>query len=118
MFSVAACARSWASPSRFALMLLVSISALTAPVTAQEKRPMTTDDLLKTRRLTDPQISPDGKWIAYTVTEVNTPENRTDSDIWLVAAAGDQARQLTHSPKHDRHPRWSPDGRWIAFESN
>ena len=76
------------------------------------------DDLVRAQRLSDPQISPDGKSIAYVITKADKAENRTDSDIWLVPLAGGEPRQLTASPKHDRHPRWSPDGKWIVFESN
>src|SRR6266545_3839193 len=87
-------------------------------VVAAGRRPMEFDDLLRALRLSDPQISPDGKTIACVVTKADKEENRTDSDIWLVPLAGGEPRQLTSSPKHDRHPRWSPDGKWIAFESN
>ncbi len=81
------------------------------------QRPMQLADLFQFHRVTDPQISPDGQWIAYVITDVVMAENRTNSDIWVVPAAGGPPRQLTTSPRHDRHPRWSPDGRWIAFES-
>jgi dipeptidyl aminopeptidase/acylaminoacyl peptidase len=76
------------------------------------------DDLVRCKRLSDPQISPDGGSVAYTVTEADKEENRTNSDVWIVSLDGNAARPLTSSPKHDRHPRWSPDGKWIAFESN
>jgi dipeptidyl aminopeptidase/acylaminoacyl peptidase len=98
------------------LALFLAGSALVAQ--AADQRPMRIEDLLQAKRLSDPQISPDGKWVAYTVTEVDEPENRTNSDIWLISIRGGEARPLTQSPKHDRHPRWSPDGKWIAFESN
>ncbi len=76
-------------------------------------------DLFQVQRVSDPQISPDGRWVAFVVTRVLRDENRTDSDLWLVPADGSAPpRQLTASPQHDRHPRWSPDGRWLAFESN
>ncbi|HKS36548.1 MAG TPA: S9 family peptidase, partial [Verrucomicrobiae bacterium] len=85
---------------------------------AEQRRPMEFDDLVRAQRLSDPQISPDGATVAYVVTRADKSENRTDSDIWLVPLAGGEPRQLTASPKHDRHPRWSPDGKWIVFESN
>src|SRR6266567_3055072 len=85
---------------------------------AEPKRPLEFDDLLRVQRLDDPQVSPDGKSIAYVITRADKGENRTDSDVWLVPMAGGEPRQLTASPKHDRHPRWSPDGKWIVFESN
>jgi dipeptidyl aminopeptidase/acylaminoacyl peptidase len=79
---------------------------------------LTFEDLASLQRLSDPQPSPDGRWIACVVTTPDLAENRTDSDIWLVPAAGGTPRKFAASPKHDRHPRWSPDGRWLVFESN
>ncbi len=81
-------------------------------------RPMTFEDLQAFHRVSDPQPSPDGQWIVYVVTDVEFADNRTNSDVWIVPARGGAPRKLTHSPKHDRHPRWSPDGKWIVFESN
>lgn len=84
---------------------------------------MVLDDLFRFHRVADPQVSPDGRHVAYVITDVLKDENRTNSDIWLVdtdPATGEAtgaARQLTNSLQHDRHPRWSPDGKWLAFES-
>ncbi len=74
--------------------------------------------MFRLHRVADPQISPDGSQVAFVVTDPLKAENRTNSDIWLVSTRGGEPRQLTNSPRHDRHPRWSPDGQWIAFESN
>jgi dipeptidyl aminopeptidase/acylaminoacyl peptidase len=98
--------------------LLVLLLGLGFAACADAKRPMEIEDLFRIKRVSDPQLSPDGKWIAYVVTEVDKSENKLNSDIWLVSPGSDTPRQLTFSPKHDRHPRWSPDGKWIAFESN
>jgi len=98
--------------------LAVAVS-ITLAGAALAGRPIQVDDLLAFRRVSDPQISPDGRWVAYVVAEVELGENRTNSDVWIAPADGSgEPRRLTTSPKHDRHPRWSPDGRWILFESN
>jgi len=97
-------------------VIVASVIALASPEAGA--RPMTFADLAAFHRLSDPQPSPDGQWVAYVVTDVDMPENRNNSDLWLVPVAGGEPRQLTASAKHDRHPTWSPDGKWLAFESN
>ncbi|MGA9483356.1 MAG: S9 family peptidase, partial [Candidatus Acidiferrales bacterium] len=81
-----------------------------------EKRPVTFHDLISMHRLSEPQISSDGKWIAYSVSTPDLETNRSIRDIWLVPAAGGDARQLTRGGSNTR-PRWSPDGKKLAFIS-
>jgi dipeptidyl aminopeptidase/acylaminoacyl peptidase len=83
------------------------------------KRPMTLDDLYKFKRVADPQVSPDGKFVAYQMTEITDPAaNKQHTHLWLAATDGRSApRQLTASGKRDAHPRWSPDGTKLLFES-
>jgi dipeptidyl aminopeptidase/acylaminoacyl peptidase len=100
---------------RAALALILGL-ATSGPVMAA--RPITFEDLTAFHRVSDPQPSPDGQWIVYVVADVEYAENRTNSDLWIVPTSGGTPRQLTRSPRHDRHPRWSPDGKWIVFESN
>jgi len=99
-------------------LVLLAAAALAVGVSAAPKRAVTLDDLFKFKRVSDPQISPDGRHVVYVVSEVLFEENRTQSDLWLVDVATGQARALTATPKNERAPRWSPDGQWIAFESN
>jgi dipeptidyl aminopeptidase/acylaminoacyl peptidase len=105
---------------RFAMLLAcVTCFSLPAMVFAEGKRPMTVEDLFAFKRIADPQVSPDGKLVAYVVTTVDLPANKTSSSIWLAPTDKGEPRQLTNVPgKKDRHPRWSPDGKKILFESN
>ena len=102
--------------------LLLAVAALSPflvprPLEAQ-KRAITVDNYLTLPVVGDPQLSPDGKWVAYTVTEYSLKENRGTTRIWLADIAGAvQPRQLTTGPGSDRQPRWSPDGRTLAFVS-
>ncbi|HMP16134.1 MAG TPA: S9 family peptidase, partial [Gemmatales bacterium] len=86
---------------------------------AADTRPMTVDDLFAFKRVSDPQVSPDGKLVVYVVTTVDLPGNKSSSNLYLQSTEpGAPARQLTTTSKKDRHPRWSPDGTKILFESN
>lgn len=87
------------------------------PAPAAPQRPLQVEDLFLVRRVADPQVSPDGKWVAYTVRTVSLEHNAGVSHLWLVPAAGGTPRQLTNHDKGESRPRWSPDGKWIAFLS-
>jgi dipeptidyl aminopeptidase/acylaminoacyl peptidase len=91
--------------------------AIAAPALAAG-RAMTVDDLLAIKNVGDPQVSPDGKWVVYVVSELDRASGKTNSDLWMVPLAGGEPRRLTTAPGQDNHPRWSPDGKAIAFLSN
>jgi dipeptidyl aminopeptidase/acylaminoacyl peptidase len=91
---------------------------LPAVVFAESKRPMMVEDLFKLKRLTDAQVSPDGKTVTYVITTVDLAGNKTSAALWLAPTEKGEPRQLTNSGKKDRAPRWSPDSKQILFESN
>jgi dipeptidyl aminopeptidase/acylaminoacyl peptidase len=108
------------------MMKRLSVAAVSAAVAvlfaaalapAQSLKPLTFDDFIKIQRVTDPQLSPDGKWVAFVVTAIDKDANKGNSDIWIVSTAGGDPRRLTASPASDNTPRWSPDGKKIAFIS-
>src|SRR5215469_15090670 len=84
---------------------------------ASAPRPITVDDLSGVREVHDPQISPDGQFIAYTVSSTSLKEDKTETRIWMVPTAGGEAVPLTSEGVSSDHPRWSPDGEFLAFLS-
>jgi dipeptidyl aminopeptidase/acylaminoacyl peptidase len=82
-----------------------------------QKRAITFDDFITLRSVGDPQLSPDGKWVVYSLTEYSLKDNRGTARIWLGDVTGGRTRPLTEGPGSDRQPRWSPDGGTLAFVS-
>src|SRR5437867_11013538 len=91
---------------------------LLSAVASAQKRPFGFDEMMKVKRVADPQLSPDGKWVAFTVTAYDVDKNSRNSDIWLVPAAGGEPRQMTRSPKADERPRWALDSKRFALVSS
>jgi len=100
----------------FAVTLPLSLVPL--PRLAAQKHAITIDSYLALKNVGDPQLSPDGRWVAYTVGTVSLQDNRSIARIWLAELATGQTRALTQGPGSDRSPRWAPDGKSLAFISS
>ena len=99
------------------LSALAIAAALLAPAvpTAQSRRAITIDDHSRIVNVGDPQRSPDGLWVAYTVSTIDAEKDRRNTDIWMVKWDGSEQLQLTSSPDSESSPRWSPDNKYLAF---
>jgi dipeptidyl aminopeptidase/acylaminoacyl peptidase len=99
------------------LLTFLAAVLFTMVTDAQSKRAITFDDLVGFGRISDPQISPDGKTVAFVVTLQLKDENKSTSRIFLVNVTGGDVRQLTSAKDVSSSPRWMPDGKNIAFIS-
>ncbi len=97
-----------------AALLALSLGEIDAVSALRDKR-MTIEDALAIRQIGAPQFSPDGKHVAYTISEWDREENRRVSHIWLVSFDGGPTTKLTTGEKGETSPQWSPDGSNIAF---
>lgn len=97
---------------RIGLILILTASS------GAQTRAIEFSDFFQMGRVTEPQVSPDGKYVAYTLTVYDIHKNEGNSDIFIVSTDGNERRQLTFSEKKDHSPRWSGDGKSIAFLSD
>jgi len=100
------------------LSLLLIIALANSFVAQTARRPLKLDDMFRFRNVGDPQISPDGKYVAYVVGTTDAKEDKSNSHIWMVGIDGTNDRQITFSNESENSPRWSPDGKYISFTSS
>ncbi len=103
------------SPTALSCALLV---ALAAPAAAEETHPFSVHDLLAMERISDPQVSPDGKRVAFALRTTDLEANKGRTDLWLVGTDGSDLRRLTAHEAGDSSPRWAPDGKDVYFLSS
>ncbi|MBZ5621180.1 MAG: S9 family peptidase [Acidobacteriia bacterium] len=103
--------------NRFGRLSLVLLSASFLLAQSPSRRPVKVDDMHSFHDVRDVQISPDGKWVAYTVSSVDVAADKSDTDVWMASWDGKQQLRLTSSPESENAPRWSPDGRYLSFLS-
>src|ERR1700674_1923642 len=105
----------------YRLPVLCAVLVLSPLVFAKQPaaapRAITIDDYFQIHAVHEPQLSPDARWVLYTVNTAALKEDKNEERIWMVPAAGGDAIPLTAEGVSSSHARWSPDGRFIAFLS-
>jgi len=102
---------------RTLLIGLVALTTAVPAVTHAERRALTIADLYDLKDVVDPQYSPDGQRVAFTVTSHDLEKGESNSEIYLMNADGSGLRRMTRHDAADLHPRWSPDGASLLFVS-
>ncbi len=98
------------------LLFFAVIFVCALPVFAQAKRPFTFEDMMKLKRVEEPEVSPDGKWVLFAAVDVDLAANTKTPHVWVVPTAGGQEKEIISDQDADR-PRWAPDGNRFAFLS-
>lgn len=105
-------------PKKILLSVLAFLGLQLVSLSQLAKRSLRPGDIYRLQTTGDAQISPDGKWVAYTLTTVDSAKDKRNTDIWMTSWDGTDNVQLTNSPDGESSPRWSPDGKYISFTAS
>jgi len=109
-------------PPCLTLFIFIILSFVAQPIAYTQiqpvKRNLTIDDFLKLKKIRSPQISPDGEWVVYTVSETNLKKDKRETRIWMIPTAGGESIPMTAEGSSASSPRWSPDGKYLSFLSD
>jgi len=96
--------------------LVILLAFLSIVATSQEsEKPITINDLMNIRSVNNPRISPDGQWIAFTITEIDLKKDKSETRIWMIPVRGGEAIPMTGKGYSASQPRWSPDNKYLSF---
>ncbi|HEV2115296.1 MAG TPA: hypothetical protein VGR48_04670 [Terriglobales bacterium] len=98
--------------------ILIAVFFLSSFCLAQAKRPFTFEDMMALQRVGEPQVSPDGRWVAFSAVKVDLKANTRTPHLWVVPLAGGESRQITTGVAGEDRPRWSPHGKHLAYISS
>jgi dipeptidyl aminopeptidase/acylaminoacyl peptidase len=98
--------------------LIFTLTLASSAIVFAQKKPFDSAAMMELKRMSDPQISPDGKWVTFTVQTVDVAANKKPSQIWMAPLAGGTPRQITHDGEANQRARWSPDSKRIAYISD
>ncbi|HEX4683680.1 MAG TPA: S9 family peptidase [Gemmatimonadaceae bacterium] len=98
--------------------VILFASAVGAQGAPGVKRPVRVGDMYRIKNVGGLSLSPDGRWVAYTVTTTDSAKDKSDTDVWMTTWDGAQTIQVTSSPDGESDPKFSPDGRYLSFLSS
>jgi dipeptidyl aminopeptidase/acylaminoacyl peptidase len=102
---------------RVSLFLSITLIACSynTPAVGEAKRDLTIEDYFEIARLADPQMSPDGDWVAYTISTMDLEEDESETRVWMVPTSGGEPVPMTAPGSSASRPRWSADGKYLSF---